>query len=235
MSAHSAEHINAYCNLIKFLYYRGFELEAEPLRPDNIGDADLRDGRTPTEIVSGLISKFKYWVMVARKQGDRGRAMVIYLLTLESDIAHSSEKFRSELGTAQTNWVKGGGKLAEVIILAPEKVVGKKNLIEIVTKLRADKDLPLYYMYPYCKFATVVPEMQLVPRHEVVPKSEAQVVLTKFHLTVADLPRLIVSASDTTQADAAAIWCGARPGDIVQVHRISETAVTETPVLRYCV
>jgi DNA-directed RNA polymerase subunit H len=68
---------------------------------------------------------------------------------------------------------------------------------------------------------------QLVPKHEIVPKREAEELLGRLHIKAHQLPYL---AAD----DPAARQIGAKPWDIVKVTRLSPTA-GEVVVYRYVI
>lgn len=228
MDSQVPEHLRAYLNLPKFLTYRGFRLAGEALRPDHVKDADLVDGLTPVEVAENIFLRLGMWELVATRVGDPGRAMVIFLITEDSGYAHATQKLTKLLSSAGQR--VGEAKLEEVILLATEEVVHKKNIAGLVREFhRKREEGAEYFMYPYCKFADVVPESPLVPRHEVISRKVADEYLGRFNLKPGQLPRII--AAD----DPAAIWCGARPGDFVRVWRRSETAASEVPVLRYAV
>jgi DNA-directed RNA polymerase subunit H len=58
---------------------------------------------------------------------------------------------------------------------------------------------------------------ELVPKHEILSKKEAEEVLQKYHLKPHQLPYIKLS-------DPAVAALGAKPGDIVSVERKSSTA-----------
>jgi len=60
-------------------------------------------------------------------------------------------------------------------------------------------------------------EHQLVPKHRLLSKEEAEKVLARYRVKPYQLPRLLAS-------DPAAKALGAKPGDIVEIVRSSPTA-----------
>ncbi len=58
---------------------------------------------------------------------------------------------------------------------------------------------------------------ELVPKHEALSKKEAEEVLQKYHLKPHQLPYIRFS-------DPAVAALGAKPGDIIRIHRKSSTA-----------
>ena len=68
---------------------------------------------------------------------------------------------------------------------------------------------------------------QLVPKHEVVPRREAEVLLERLHIKAHQLPYLRAD-------DPAAKQIGAKPWDVVKITRRSPTA-GEVVVYRYVI
>jgi DNA-directed RNA polymerase subunit H len=58
---------------------------------------------------------------------------------------------------------------------------------------------------------------ELVPKHEILSKKEAEEILQKYHLRPHELPYIRLS-------DPAVAVLGAKPGDIVRIERKSSTA-----------
>lgn len=76
---------------------------------------------------------------------------------------------------------------------------------------------PFHEAYPYHNFALVVPEHQAVPAHRVLSAEWAAAFLAAYRLDRTYLP--VIRASDP-----AAVWAGARPGQVVMIVRDSQTA-----------
>ncbi|MCK5333506.1 MAG: DNA-directed RNA polymerase subunit H [Candidatus Aenigmarchaeota archaeon] len=60
---------------------------------------------------------------------------------------------------------------------------------------------------------------ELVPRHEIMPKEEVEVLLLKLKLTVQNLPKIL-------EADKVVESLGAKAGDVLKITRKSPTAGT---------
>ena len=60
-------------------------------------------------------------------------------------------------------------------------------------------------------------EHELVPKHEVLTKEEAEELLKKYHITPYQLPHI-------KKSDPAIFLIGAKPGDIIKITRKSPTA-----------
>ncbi len=76
---------------------------------------------------------------------------------------------------------------------------------------------PFRDAYPYHRFALVVPEHQSVPAHIVLPAEWAAALLAAYRLDRSSLP--VIKANDP-----AAVWAGARAGQVVMIVRDSRTA-----------
>jgi DNA-directed RNA polymerase subunit H len=68
---------------------------------------------------------------------------------------------------------------------------------------------------------------QIVPKHELLPRKEAEELMKEFHIRPHQLPYIITS-------DPAALALGAKMGDILRITRKSPTA-GEVVVYRYVV
>jgi len=62
-------------------------------------------------------------------------------------------------------------------------------------------------------------EHDLVPKHEILPKEEAEELLKKHHISPYQLPHI-------RRSDPAIFLIGAKPGDIIKITRKSPTAGT---------
>ncbi len=65
----------------------------------------------------------------------------------------------------------------------------------------------------------LVPDHIYVPKHEILPKDQAQEILTKFNCQPTELPLILVS-------DPAIIGLDVKPGDLIKITRKSSTAGT---------
>jgi DNA-directed RNA polymerase subunit H (RpoH/RPB5) len=229
MDSLSTEELRAYANLGPYLASRNYVVTGEPLRPKHVEDKGYAAGQVPAEIVGGVITKIGTWEVVARSTRDPAKVLVIFLVTKDGKAAHGSKDLMILLARAAQR-VEEGQRLYEVIILAPEDTTKMANLANTVRNFaKSGKGAAgaAYIMYPYCKFITDITKRPTVPKHEIIPKAEAEEFLAKYHLVAAQLPRII------TSTDPAAIWVGARPGDYVRVYAKSETAGTLVPEIRY--
>ncbi len=77
------------------------------------------------------------------------------------------------------------------------------------------------------KKAILVPDHDLVPKHEIMTRQEAQEVLDRFHCQPTDLPLIFAT-------DPAIVGLGIKPGDMIRITRQSATA-GESEYYRYVV
>jgi DNA-directed RNA polymerase subunit H len=62
-----------------------------------------------------------------------------------------------------------------------------------------------------------VMENYLVPRHTILPEEEVEGLLSRYGITKAQLPKILM-------ADPSAKAIGAKPGDVIRIERESPTA-----------
>jgi DNA-directed RNA polymerase subunit H len=67
---------------------------------------------------------------------------------------------------------------------------------------------------------------ELVPKHQLLTKEEAQNLLEKYQIRLIDLPQI-------SEKDPVAIAIGAKEGDIVRIVRDSHTTVKSVNYYRY--
>ena len=77
------------------------------------------------------------------------------------------------------------------------------------------------------KNQVLVPDHVYVPKHEIIPMSDAEAVLKKYNCKPTELPLIFVT-------DPAIIGRGVKPGDMIKITRKSATA-GESLYYRYVV
>ncbi len=108
-------------------------------------------------------------------------------------------------------------ELGEIAKAEKLNVKGKKKQV-LARILKEVNDAKIREHYRAARGAKVdITEHTLVPKHEVIKKEEIDEVLTKFHCTVFDLPKIL----DT---DPVVLRIGAKPGDVLKITRASATA-----------
>jgi DNA-directed RNA polymerase subunit H len=69
------------------------------------------------------------------------------------------------------------------------------------------------------KNQVLVPDHIYVPKHEIIPMSDAEAVLKKYNCKPTELPLIFVN-------DPAIMGLGVKPGDMIKITRTSPTAGT---------
>lgn len=102
-----------------------------------------------------------------------------------------------------------------------------------IARIIADQRDPgvIVEQHTAARFLIVAPEHIAVPRHTIVPRDEVDTLCREMHLILGNLPHMVASG---TMPDPMAVWMGLRPGMIVRIDRISETAGNET-IYRRCI
>lgn len=88
---------------------------------------------------------------------------------------------------------------------------------------------PKFYVedYDYEKFMIEVPRHVLVPKHEIMPEDEVLAYCNANYTSREKFQKILSS-------DTMAVWIGAKPGMVVRITRVSETAGYFTSY-RYCI
>jgi DNA-directed RNA polymerase subunit H len=73
--------------------------------------------------------------------------------------------------------------------------------------------------YSYRKFIIEFPKHELMDKHEIIPSVELDKLLFTLKTQKSKLPKIL-------SHDTAIVWIGARSGQVVRIHRTSETAGT---------
>lgn len=147
---------------------------------------------------------------------------VILVLSLRGKYTDHGPQLRGLISSLNSEDFAREGRLAEIIVVAPEEVMKKKNMTDVVADFRAAAGKPEalakdYNMYPYHVFSLDIPRAQCVPTHEIADAAEVRAYLARERLSLADLRRVAAS-------NPPVIWIGARPGQVVRIHAPSETA-----------
>lgn len=208
-------------------------LESRGLVPAEGSDLD-----TPRERFVTALDRIGYYRLDATPRPDgRGAAYkivtVILVLPPGGKYTDHGPHLRGLIASLHSENFAREGRLAEVIVVAPEEIMKKKNMTDVVKGFR---DAPEentqkkknrkgsfqppavgYNMYPYHVFSLDIPQAQCVPRHTIVPAAEAKAFLTRERVSPRDLPQVASS-------DPPVVWIGARPGQIVRIEYASATA-----------
>ncbi len=83
------------------------------------------------------------------------------------------------------------------------------------------------YSYKFIHFIIDMTRAPLVPKHRILTEDEANNILDKLNITANKLPKI-------TDMDPQSIWLGARPGDVIEITRLSKH-VGYSIAYRYCI
>ena len=135
---------------------------------------------------------------------------------------YSKDKSRvnpKDIQTASDITKQNGGDLVMLVLEYPQS----DNILSIVK--RSFENVQLFHAG---QLLINITQHRKVPLHRVLSAEERDAVMKKFHVTnLEKLPQI-------DSHDTMALWCGARPGDVVEITRKSETAGA-TPYYRRCV
>ncbi len=189
-----------YENLIKMCGYRGIKLTGEPL-----------DSGT-------VVQKINHYEFVtisgSRPANDiRGPATtIIILIAPKSKYSTKSVEFKKLL--------KGLPKVKEGENLEVMFVSDVPLTVHIEKHLRQFKDEnPKIILedHNYSIFLIETPKHSSVPLHKIAPIAEVEWFCRRYYKNKDNFPRIL-------QSDPQAVWLGLRPGMVVKIYRISETA-----------
>lgn len=153
--------------------------------------------------------------------------VVVLVVGAEGKQGHHAPDFRHLLDGVENERPAKAGRLDEIMVIAAESFFSKKNLTDVAADYRARQapspDLrgarPRYSLHPYTTFVHIVPEHVCVPWHRVLSDEEANTMLAALRRARSDLPVIL-------ESDPPVVWCGGREGQIVEILRDSQTALT---------
>lgn len=160
--------------------------------------------------IEALRSRLDHYEYATIEGTSSDKSIFIVLIAPGSKYSNRSQDFKKLLSFLPKNKLPDSNL---IFISDTEFTIHIKRQIAEVKK-----KYPGIYIedYDYKKFMLVVPEHKSVPKHEILPNDNLQEVLG-IPTEKAKLPKIRTS-------DPPVIWIGARPGDIVKITRISESA-----------
>lgn len=166
------------------------------------------------------LNQIGYYRLDASTPG--GKALVIILLALKGKYTEHGPQLRGLIASLNSEKFARQTRFEEVIVIAPEDVMAKKNMTDVVLAFQqaagGKTALAEYYnMYPYRVFSVDIPRVRAIPHHAVAESEEVQKFLDRERRTVGDLREIFVT-------DPPLIWIGARPRQVVRISAPSETA-----------
>lgn len=161
-----------------------------------------------------LLAKFRGYRKIKEEKRDGGIDITVLNREKEKTLIRILTKTRLASGNVGVNNVKAmrkaleEGKIESGILIAkgfshPSRREARRNRIEPIS----EKSLPSFNIFNH----------QLVPKHEILPKEEAEELLKLYRIKPYKLPRI-------KSSDPVVMLIGAKPGDILKITRKSLTA-----------
>lgn len=159
--------------------------------------------------------------MILRGRKPTGKSIVVAVIAEGSKYASHAPDLRQLISLA-VNQTGQRDLPSEVIIVAPEETISKKNMIDAVrTQQEEPRAEPIAIkLRGYSLFCCCVPDAACVPPHEVLSPEEADRVLSESCLAPRDLEVIYDSEPIVDWLGAAAT----KPPTIIRVVRPSQTA-----------
>lgn len=161
-------------------------------------------------------------------RGTRDRVVFIIMKSNDNYSGGNLElrKVKKLIEIIDSDEVTKNNKLDEFFLIVNKEYFGRKNFDDIVKELynrqRGGLDLegesPYYSVFPYHNFSFSVPKCKILFPHIIMTKEDVLELLQKERLSFRDLPVILTS-------DVNIIWNGGRPGQVVRIHRCSESAL----------
>jgi DNA-directed RNA polymerase subunit H len=140
------------------------------------------------------------------------RSSYIVLMAPESKFATKTMDFKKLISALDLSKNKGNN---EILFISENKLS-----IFIVKVLQEYKTLyPSLYIdhHTYPKFTLVIPEHSKVPKHEIMTIDEVIEYCRDNYIQKENSPKIL-------HTDPVVVWLGARIGDFMRIHRLSETS-----------
>ncbi len=187
-----------YNNLFHFMEYRNFE----PKTPKVNDGQFIKELRRDEYVMIHAVGKENSRIPDAN--------IFIFLIDEGSEYGKTASKFEM-----LEYFIKRKKKERVHIIV----VTQDSPSIHLRRKISAFKKENIYItVYDYDKFKCVIPEVPIVPKHEIVPADQVEKVLAEEKITdVNQLPKI-------KESDPMSVWLGILKGDIVKITGPSESA-----------
>ncbi len=191
-----------YTNLLKMMEYRGITRRDEPM---------------PADTFVQNLNHYDY-VMIrgSRDVSDpREHSIVIVLIAPGSNYATKSADFKRLLQKVPVDTSQSQHVATNIIFVSEEKLTTHINKQLNVYK----HETPTVYVedYDYEYFLIEIPKHSMVPPHSIPPEEEITQFCNKWCVNRWDFEKI-------SRDDVMAVWLGLRPGMVVKINRISETA-----------
>lgn len=163
---------------------------------------------------------------ISKLRGLRNR--IIFIVMKSNDTGSNLElrKVKKNIEMIDNDEVTKNGTLDELFLIVNKEYFGKKNFDDTVKELYnkqkggvdSDGEKAYYSVLPYHNFSFSVPKCKILYPHILMTKEEVNELLQKERINFRDLPSILTS-------DVNVIWNGARPGQVIRIHRYSESSL----------
>lgn len=161
-------------------------------------------------------------------RGSRNRVVFVIMKSNDNYLGGNLElrKVKKLIEMIDNDEITKNDKLDEFFLIVNKEYFGRKNFDDIVKELYnrqkggpdLDGENPYYSVFPYHNFSFSVPKCKILAPHILMSKEEVLDLIQKERINFRDLPVILTS-------DVNIIWNGGRPGQVVRIHRCSESAL----------
>lgn len=162
------------------------------------------------------------------KRGDRDKIVFIVLKSNDTYNNNNLElkKIKKIIELIDNDEYTKNNTLNEFFLVINKEYFGRKNFDDIVKELYnrqkqgidQEGERPYYSIFPYHNFSFSVPKCKILFPHIVMTKDEVSELIQKERINFKDLPVILTN-------DVNIIWNGGRAGQVVRIHRKSESAL----------
>lgn len=204
------EPLTVYNNLIEMTKYRNIELkspvmaEEEVIKKLNHNEYIIIDGVRSDKDIRGAIKLY------------------IILIAPNSDFAGKTASFKEMMKVLPKNDSKNN---VEIMIISENGLT--IHIKKYLAILRKESSLFLINEYNYEIFTIEIPKYVGTSHHEIMSNEEVEDFCSLHNTDPNRFPEI-------REDDPYAVWIGLRPGMVVRVHRISDTA-GKSIAYRYCI
>lgn len=163
-----------------------------------------------------------------KPRGKRDRIIIIIMKSNDNYLGNNLElrKVKKIIEIIDNDEIIKNETLDEFYLIINKEYFGRKNFDDIVKDLYTRQKIGLdldgekayYSIFPYHNFSFSVPKCKIVVPHILISKEEVNDLIQKERINIKDLPIILTS-------DVNIIWNGGRPGQVVRIHRLSESAL----------
>lgn len=181
----------------------------------NKNAADLTEPEFLEAINKGYIS------MVATPTPDANakRPVVVFLMVPDTEYIKKTPKFKSLMQKFMITRTKDGAiKFHEQDYLIVSKEVINKLIQKEIVNIKKQGKI-LVERCEYRHFIIEKPLHDAMPEHVIATEDEIIAIEKTMKISRVNLPKI-------ASTDNGAVWCGVRPGQVVKIHRKSETTGT---------